>query len=216
MQPTSISSINPTVSLAGGAQAEAGASPIAASLLPEPTCSGLSCGSVASLAALITAVDEQDRSGARELQQTTDHLAMQEQEQRVQAMRQKADDDMSQAWASGLAGMASGALTIGSAFVNAPAQGSSSPCWGTALQGAAKAAPDIGALFAAGYKVAADRDDANAAHFEVEADADLRTYAEAGDDAQSANDSIQKVRDFLDQLQQTESATRLAAAGYRA
>jgi len=165
---------------------------------------------------LLTELDERDRAGAREIQQATDQAATREEDQRVQSMRQKADDDESQGLASGLAGIAGGALTVGSAFMSAPSQGSSGPNWGGVLQGVGKVAPDIGTLVGAGYKAAADRDDADATHFEGEADADLRRYSEAGDDAQSANDSLQKVRAFLDQLQQTENATRLAAAGYRA
>jgi hypothetical protein len=216
MQANAISSAAVVSSTPDGSLPSDGATPIALSLLPEPALGGLEVGSVAALAALLTEVDQQDRTSARELQTTTDQAAMHEEEQRVQAMRQKVDDDQSQALATGLAGIAGGALTIGSACLSAPAQGSSAPNWGTALQGAGKAAPDVGTLVASGYKAAADRDDADAAHFEVEADADLRRYADAGDDVQSANDSLQKVRSFLDQMQQTENATRLAAAGYRA
>ncbi len=216
MQASRVSSASPLSSPLDGSQPSDGSAPIASSLLPEPALGGLAVGSVAALAALLSEVDQQDRTSARELQTTTDQAAMHEEEQRVQAMRQKADDDQSQALATGIAGIAGGALTIGSAFMSAPAQGSSAPNWGTALQGAGKVAPDVGTFVAAGYKAAADRDDADATHFEVDADADLRRYAEAGDDVQSANDSLQKVRSFLDQMQQTENASRLAAAGYRA
>jgi hypothetical protein len=216
MQTNSVSSVIPTSSALNSGPVSDCPIAISSSLLPEPACSGLAPGSVAALAALLTEVDQQDRTSAREIQQTTDQAAMHEEDQRVQAMRQKANDDESQALVSGIAGIAGGALAVGSAFVSAPAQGSSAPNWGTALQGAGKAAPDVGTILAASYKASADRDDADATHFEVEADADLRSYAEAGDDAQSANDSLQKVRAFLDQMQQTENATRLAAAGYRA
>jgi hypothetical protein len=215
MQPINISAVSSAASAGSSQDSDSPSSP-APSLLPVPVYSGLASGSMAALAALLTEVDQQDRTSAREIQQTTDQSAMKEEDHRVQAMRQKADDDQSQAMVSGLAGIAGGALTVGSAFMSAPAPGSSTPNWGTALQGAGKAAPDIGTLVASGFKAAADRDDANAAHFEAEADADLRSYAEAGDGVQSANESLQNVRQFLDQLQQTENATRLAAAGYRA
>jgi hypothetical protein len=216
MQTTGVSSVTPTLSPSNGGQASDGPAAIPSPLLPEPACSGFAPGSIAALAVLLTEVDEQDRTSARAIQQTTDQAALHEEDQRVQAMRQKANDDESQALISGIAGIAGGALSVGSAFMSAPAQGSSAPNWGTAFQGAAKAAPDVGTILAARYKASADRDDADAAHFEVEADADLRSYAEAGDDVQSANDSLQKVRAFLDQMQQTENATRSAAAGYRA
>jgi hypothetical protein len=216
MQTNGVSSVTPTLSALSSGQASDSPVAITSSLLPEPACSGLAPGSVAALAALLTEVDQQDRTSAREIQQTTDQAALHEEDQRVQEMRQKANDDESQALMSGVAGIAGGALTVGSAFMSAPAQGSSAPNWSMAFQGAGKAAPDVGTILAAGYKASADRDDADATHFEAEADADLRTYAEAGDNVQSANDSLQKVRAFLDQMQQTENATRLAAAGYRA
>jgi hypothetical protein len=140
----------------------------------------------------------------------TDRNAIQEETERVQALRQKADDDQSQAWATGLAGIAGGALTAASAF----AAGGSN--LGTTLGGAGKVAPEVGTLVAGAFKAASDRDDADAVQFQTEAETDLRFYQEAGDEVQSANDSIQKVRSFLDNVQQTENATRLAAAGYRA
>lgn len=215
MQSASVSSVIPTPASNGS---DASETPVAigSSFLPEPAPSGLAPGSIAALAALLTEVDQQDRASARELQQTSDQAAMHEEGQRVQAMRQKASDDESQALTSGIAGLVGGALTVGSAFMSQPAQGAGGTNWATAFQGAGKAAPDIGTILAAGYKASADRDDADAVQHEVEADADLRSYAEAEDEVQSANDSLQKVRAFLDQMQQTENATRLAAAGYRA
>jgi hypothetical protein len=176
----------------------------------------LTPGSVEALASLLTQVDEQDRSSTRVLEQKADHAATLEDNQRVEEMRQKADDDESQAWANGLCGIAGGALTAGSAFVSSPPAGSKGPNWVTALQGAGKAVPDIGTIVAGGFKAAVDRDDANAAQFEDQAQADLRRYGEAHDDLQSANESIQKVQQFLDQVLQTENASRLVAAGYRA
>jgi hypothetical protein len=211
MQASSVSSVSPVSSALGASDLSDGPMP-PPSLLPEPACSG----SVAALAMLLIELDERDRAGAREIQQMTDQAATREEDQRVQSMRQKADDDESQGLAGGLAGIVGGALTVGSAFMSAPSEGSSGPNWSGVLQSVGKVAPDIGTLVGAGYKAAADRDDADATHFEGEADADLRRYSEAGDDAQSASDSLQKVRAFLDQLQQTENATRLAAAGYRA
>ncbi len=209
MQSNAVSSVISATSAPTGAPST-DCPPPTSSLLPDPTGCSLSSGSVAGLAALLTRIEDQDRTNARELQQMTDRNAIQEETQRVQALRQKADDDQSQAWATGLAGIAGGALTAASAFA---AAGSN---LGTTLGGAGKVAPEVGTLVAGGFKAASDRDDADAVQFQTEAETDLRFYQEAGDEVQSANDSIQKVRSFLDNVQQTENATRLAAAGYRA
>jgi hypothetical protein len=173
--------------------------------------------SVAALAMVLTEAEEQDRSSARAIEQEADKASMQQEDERVQAMRQKADDDASAALASGLSGIAGGAATVGSSFTSgaSPGSPSSGPDWHLALDGAGKAAPSIGTLVSGGYKAAADRDDAAAAQFEAGAQAELRRYGEAHDAVQSATDSLQKVRDFLGQMQESENAARLAAAGLR-
>jgi septation ring formation regulator EzrA len=69
----------------------------------------------------------------------------------------------------------------------------------------------VGAL----YRGNADSADASAARFDAEAQSDLRRYNEAQGDVQTANQAMQKVEQFLDQIQQTENATRLTAATFR-
>jgi hypothetical protein len=161
--------------------------------------------------------DEQDRSNARAVEQEADRASMQQDEQRVEAMRQKADDDASQSLASGLCGIVGGALTVGSAFVPGSSTGASrgGTDWRTVLDGAGKAAPSVGTLVSAGHKAAAGRDDANAAHFEAGAQVELHRYGEAHDAVQSDADSLQRVREFLEQTLAAENAARLAAAGSR-
>jgi len=218
MQSSSVGGVGAAAPVVGAGQDSENPVPIASALLPEPPCCEMTPDSVTALASLLTQVDEQDRDSAREIEQNADQAATLEEGQRIEQMRQKADDDQSQAWASGLCGIVGGALTVGSAFISSsPANGShADPNWAAAVQGTGKAAPDIGTIVAGGYKAAADRDDACAAHFDYQAQSDLRRYGEARDDFQSANESVQKVRQFLDQLLQIENATRLAAAGYRA
>ena len=192
-------------------------------LLPEPAPCGLCDGSMAELSMLLTRADEQDRSASRQLEIATDKAATQEANDRVAQLQAKADADEKQALASGVAGMAGGALTVVGGFVSSPgASNASGPCcpargmdFHQIVNGVSGAAPHIGGLVAGQFKGDADRADANAARDEANAQADIRRYDHAHEDAQAANQSMQKVEQFLDQVQQTANATRLTAATYR-
>jgi hypothetical protein len=197
----------------------AGTPPVAASaasLLPEPSVAGFGGDSVAALAALLTRADEQDRAHGRALEHTEDAAAMKDADQEVEAMRERADDDEKAAVTNGVAEAAGGALTIGSAFVASPADPKKDINWNTALQGGAKLSEGVGKILAAGYTASAEQDGATAAKFGAASEADVRAYNEAHDEAQAASDAMQKVEQFLDQFQQTNNATRLLAANFRA
>jgi hypothetical protein len=186
-----------------------------APLLPEPS-AGLGGDSVASLAALIMQADQQDRTQARTLESTEDDAALQDSNRQVAALRQKADDDRDSALANGIGEAASGALTMGSACFAPPSPTSTGFNWNTGLQGAAKAAEGVGAIVSAVKKGDAEQSDATAAQYAAASQADARAYDAARSDAQDANDSMQKVEQFLQQHQQTENASKLTAASYRA
>lgn len=186
-----------------------------APLLPEPSeCLGGS--SVESLAALIMQADQQDRAQSRTLQTTEDNAALQDSNRQVAALRQKADDDRDSALASGIGEAASGALTIGSAFFAPPSPDSQGFNWNTGLQGGAKAAQGVGDIVAACKKGDAEQRDADEAQYSSASQADVRAYETARSDAQDADASMQKVEQFLQQYQQTENASKLTAASYRA
>ncbi len=187
-------------------------------LLPAPSDTNLGGASIEQLAMLLTRADEQDRNQARALQQTADAAATAEDSQQVQAMRQKADSDRDAAIWSGAGDIVAGAFTAASACVDAPAQGAASGTidWHAALEAGAKASPGVAAIVSGGCKASGEQDDASAAQSGASAQADLRRYDEARDDAQAASDSIQKVEQFLDQILETQNATRLAAASLRA
>jgi hypothetical protein len=94
---------------------------------------------------------------------------------------------------------------------------SSSPFdWRGAFDGASKTLPNVGVILSGSFKASGDRDDANAAGLEAHAQAELRAYGEAHDDAQAADGAIEKVTQLLDQIEQITNATRLAAASGRA
>jgi hypothetical protein len=206
-----------TVALVSNATEESsGASPGPSSLLPDPTSTGLPAGSIAELAVLLTKADEQERESDRELEQASDQAAVRDAQERVQQMMQKASDAESGALASGICSLVGGAVAVGGAFVpGASSSSSQSPALRVA-EGVGKTLPEVGALMESVYTASAGRDDANAAQLDSATQADLRQYSEAQSDEQSANDSLEKVRTFLEQVQQSENATHLAAAGSRA
>ena len=186
-----------------------------APLLPEPSGS-LGGDSVASLAALIMQADQQDRTQARTLERTEDNAAPQDSNRQVAALRQKADDDRDSALATGIGDFASGGLTMGSACFAPPSPTSQGFNWNAGLQGAAKAAEGAGTIVSACKKDDAEQADATAAQYAAASQADARAYDSARSDAQEADDSMQKVEQFLQQYQQTENASKLTAVSYRA
>jgi hypothetical protein len=187
-------------------------------LLPEPGECAPDDGCIAQLAILLTKADAQDRSNARRVEQGADRAAMQEENERVRQLRDKADADGKAAWVDGALTMAGGLCTIGSAcFPGGKEPGAGKPFdMRAALDGASKVMPGLATIFSGGLKADAERSDAAAADHQARADADVRLYNTAHDDVQAANESLQKVTQFLDQAQQTRNATRLTAATYRA
>jgi hypothetical protein len=198
------------------------------SLLPDPTDSALGGGSIEQLAVILTQADEQDRTQSRALEQTADNAATREENQQVDAMRQKADSDRDAAMWTGVGEIVGGALTAGSACVTASANAADGTArsdgvpprgnvdWHAALEAAAKASPGVGTIASGACSASGQEDDASASKSGAAAQADLRRCNEARDDAQAANDSIQKLEQFLDHVLETQNATRLAAAGLRA
>ena len=193
------------------------ATPFESPLLPEPGACGLDDGCLARLAILLTQADQQDRTNARRVEQSADQAAMREENERVQQLRDKAAADGKAAWVSGAFTIAGGLCEIGSACF----PGGHEPEAGKpfdkreALDGAAKAMPGLGSIWSGSFKADADCADAAAADHQARADASVRLYNEAHEDAQAANESLQKVAQFLDQAQQSRNAARLTAATYR-
>jgi hypothetical protein len=190
----------------------------AAVLLPEPSACALSDGSLAGLSMLLTQIDEHDRTESRQIETTADQAATQEENERVAQLEKKADDDRDQGLASGIGGMVGGAFAIAGGLVPSPAGASGAAQSSAAhdvLSGIGAISSKTGDLVGALYRGNADSADASAARFDAEAQSDLRRYNEAQGDVQTANQAMQKVEQFLDQIQQTENATRLTAATFR-
>jgi hypothetical protein len=211
-----------TISGVNGTGAATGAAPVDAStstngsgafdppsLLPEPVYFGGNI--VIELAMLMTRADAQERDNATRLEDLADVAAAKDNADRVTEMMHKADDDAASGWATGLGEIAGGAASIGGACFDNKA----GLDMHDVLAGLSEAAPGIGKLVAAGYKAGADRDDAGAAKFQALADADLRLYGRAQNDAQSATQAMQQVQQYLQGILSTNAATNSAATGYR-
>lgn len=204
-----IGSINQSTGVQSVSEAGAGSSASApreaGSLLPDPA--HMASNSVVALAILMTRADQQEKSDQTKVENASNVAAAQEDASRVQALRDKASQDDSAGWASGLSDIAAGALAIsGAAFTDTKGLDTHD-----ILTGISKAAPGAGSIVAAGYKAGADQDDATAAQAEAASQAEIRRYAAAQTAQQAAADSISKVAQYLDTTLQTEAATRLAA-----
>jgi hypothetical protein len=218
---TTTSTVQGTLSLGAAAPVDAppgDLGPDGSSLLPEPAPLSISADSMTALAQLLTQADNQDRTAAREREDAADSAAMNDESQRVAQMMGKADQDSSQALATGIGDIAGGALIATAGFVSdgsaasGGAKSSAGTNWRLVAEGAGRAMPGIGTIVGGQFKAEADRDDARAAMLEAQAQMALRRYDAERDEAQAAGDSIGKVQDLLKSLQQTTSDSRSAAA----
>ncbi|HEY1694021.1 MAG TPA: hypothetical protein VGG39_17760 [Polyangiaceae bacterium] len=185
------------------------------SLLPEPA--GIGSGAIG-IAMLMTRIDQQDRNDESQTEDAANVAAERDDAQRVQDMEKKASDDVAGAWASGIAGIAAGVLTIGSGVASdhlgagGVANGIN---WRTVLAGASTGVNAAGGIVSGGYKAAADGDDASAAAAQASADADVRQYEHANTQVQNDTQEQAQVQQTLAAVLQSEAATRSAATGYR-
>jgi hypothetical protein len=180
----------------------------AGALLPAPVSLGYGDSAMVELAMLLTQVDAQDRKASRQTEDAADQVAAQEENARVDEMRKKADDDEAEGIAKGIGDMVSGACGIVGGAIGDTA--------GKIIDAAGKGASGGGELASALFNGNADREDAEAAADDAQAQAALRRSSEAHEDAQAANAAIDKVEQAFDQAMQTQNATRLAAVTVRA
>lgn len=181
---------------------------------------------IGQLAILLTRADEQDRTSARQTEDAAEQAAVTDENDRVEQLRAKADNDGNAALASGIADIAGGACLVGAAAF-APAAASSKAVssdstvaahgldWNATFNGVGRALPGVGEVIGSELRGAAERDDADAARLEAQAQADIRRFNRAQSDEQAIHESMQKVEQFVDQTQQAENAARLAAATFR-
>jgi hypothetical protein len=223
MTTTAISPVRTTAPTGPGADppSQEGES-VETPLLPVPAGGGLGDGSLSTLAALLTRADQVDRAASRRIETAADEAAMRDAQAHAQALINKADADRDEGLASGIGDGISGVCSIATAFVGESTTSNKAGAsgggfgWTAALRGAGSGAEAGGKVASGLFHANADLDDADATTDDARAQGDVRRYNQAHDDTLAANASIQRVEQFLDQVQQAENATRLAAASYRA
>ncbi len=188
--------------------------------LVPPPCSELPAGGdeMMALAELIARADQSDRKDARRNEDIANQAEAARDADRVNAMLDKAQQDFWAAVAQGAGEIVGGACTATAGFVGDPAAKPRDPA---AKQydffiGCGKAAPGIGNIAAAFPKKDAEKDDATAARDQAASSVDERLSREAHEDAQNALDSLKKLEEFLQAVQQSKNAAEQAAASFRA
>jgi hypothetical protein len=177
-------------------------------LTPEPAETGLSDDAMIALAMILTKSDAKDRQEARATADAENVAAAQADAQRVNQLRDQADQDRNAAWFSGVAGMLGGAATVFS--------GIGPDSLRSGMKGAGEGLPHLGEILAGGAKANAQRDVAGAADSEAQSQAAIRRYNVALDEEHAAAESISKVQQFLSGVLQTRAdELRAAASGIR-
>ncbi len=183
-------------------------------LLPAPTAGGFGDDAMTAIAMLLVRADDEDRSTARKAEDAADGAALSAANAHADALHDKADQDEYQAFWTGGAQILGGIATGASGFFDGTTNNgvTAASKWHAGLSGVAQALPGAGTLAAGFFRANADRHDADAARFDAQSQVAVRRYNEAHDDVQSANDSIQKVEQFLQSVAQSANETRNVAA----
>jgi hypothetical protein len=168
-------------------------------------------GGMLALAELLMRADESDRKDARHQEDVANQAEATEDTNRVNAMLDKAQQDLCASVVQGAGEIVGGACTATAGFA-----AKADPAKSDFFKGCGDAAPGIGKVASAVPRHDADNDDATAARHQAAASVDERLSKEAHEDAQSAVDSLKKVEEFLQAVQQSKNAADQAAASFRA
>ena len=193
------------------AQPDAG-SPGTPPLCPPPS-SELSTGGdeMLALAELLTRADQSDRKNARRNEDVANQAEATEDADRVNAMLDKAQQDLYASVTQGAGEIVGGACTATPGFADEATTPKKD-----FFKGCGEATPGIGKIVAAVPKHDAENDEATAARDQAAASVDERLSKRAHEDAQAAVDSLKKVEEFLQAVQQSKNAAEQAAASFRA
>jgi hypothetical protein len=180
-------------------------SPDDTSLMPSP---GLFGGedAMTALAAILVKADNKDRDTSRLIEDAADKSALDYANQHADALRDKADKEVTEAYINGGFQVAGGAATAASPFVPESSK------WRAVVCSGKDVLPSMGTILSAGFKADATRDDATGVTLDADAQCAIRRFNAAHDDSQAATESIQKVEQFLQSVVQSENETRNAAA----
>jgi hypothetical protein len=173
----------------------------------------------AEIAALAVQSGETQRKGANEARDAYESAEASEDQQEVDAMRQKADDIRSEAWTEGVGMVVQGGLELGGScealdeMKGAPSQVTTTRANAemAAFRGAGGVANGVATLMAAGSKAAQANDDASAAQHRGNADQAKAAAEDTHDASKDAGDFVKAALDFYNGYVSSEAQTRAAA-----
>lgn len=173
----------------------------------------------AELAALAVQSGETHRKEACETRDAYEAAEATEDQQEVDAMKQKADDIRSEAWTEGVGMVLQGGLELGGScealdeMGDTPTQSmlTRSNAEMSAFRGAGGVASGVANVLAAGSKAAQANDDAAAAQHRGNADQAKAAADDMHDAANDASDFVKAALDFYNGYVSSEAQTRAAA-----
>lgn len=173
----------------------------------------------AELAALAVQSGETQRKGANEARDAYVRAEASEDQQEVDAMRQKADEIRSEAWFEGAGMVLQGGLELGGScealdqMGDAPTQATltSANAEIGAFRGAGNVANGVASVLAAGSKAAQASDDAAAAQHRGNAEQAKAAAEDMHDASKDAGDFVKAALDFYNGYVSSEAQTRAAA-----
>jgi hypothetical protein len=184
----------------------------------------------AELAAMAVQSGETQRKGANEARDAYERAEASEDQQEVDAMRQKADDIRSEAWIEGAGMVLQGGLELGGScealdtLSNVPSSSvgptdqprvqvmlATANAETGAFRGAGGVANGVATVMAAGSKAAQANDDASAAQHRGNADLAKAAADDMHDASKDAGDFVKAALDFYNGYVSSEAQTRAAA-----
>jgi hypothetical protein len=183
-----------------------------APLLPDPEAQLLASGDPgAMVAALVVESAKDERDVSQQIEQAQTELEDQQEQAEVQAMHEKASSMRTQAWTSGLIGVAQGAMSLGAAGVS---DSGAKDGMGKAARSLEAGAKMVGAArdVSTGLASAANEDtDATITAHEQAAAHAKRTAGETYDNERDAEKLLGTALDFYKEYESAQDQARAAA-----
>lgn len=172
----------------------------------------------AEIAALAVQSGEEQRKGANAARDAYEGAQASENEQEIDAMRQKAEDIRNEAWTEGAGMLLEGGLEVGGScealheMGDAPTQATLTRANAemSGFRGAGNVANGVTTVLAAGSKAAQASDDANAALHRGNADLAKAAADDMHDASKDAVELVKAALDFYGSYVSSESQTRAA------
>jgi hypothetical protein len=172
---------------------------------------------VSDVAALLALLFREDRKHARESSDLEEVARLREGEMRVAEMHEKADEIRSEGWARGLSQIANAACSVAGA---ASSLNEKDPRVGDALasrwSAGGKGFDALGTILGSGYAAAAVEHQSQADLHDSLAEAKKVARDKFAEEASDARQMIQKVMDFVKEMNEVRNATLQTVASFKA